>query len=114
VSKRYRVTYGGRLSGEAVARCRAGIRVPDEERPYLPAELQLESQHADGGTCTLILHEGRYHQVKRMIHALGGHVTALHRDRIGALELPADLAPGTSRDLTASELAALQQLPADA
>ena len=52
---------------------------------------------------TLELAEGRHHQVKRMIAALGGHVEALHRDRIGGLDLPGDLAAGEMRPLTQEE-----------
>ena len=45
----------------------------------------------------MTLTEGRYHQVRRMFAAMGNHVTVLHRDRIGGLDLPADLAPGQYR-----------------
>ena len=41
--------------------------------------------------------EGRYHQVRRMFAAVGNHVVALHRDRIGGLTLPDNLAAGASR-----------------
>ena len=41
----------------------------------------------------LALTEGRYHQVRRMFAAVGNHVEALHRERLGGLTLPADLAP---------------------
>ncbi len=50
--------------------------------------------------------EGRYHQVRRMFAALGNRVVALHRDRVGALDLPADLAPGAWRLLAPAEVAA--------
>ena len=42
-----------------------------------------------------------------MIAELGGEVVRLHRDRVGALELPADLAPGGCRPMHGSEIAAL-------
>ena len=45
----------------------------------------------------LTLTEGKYHQVKRMVAAAGNSVAALHRWRIGQLELPGDLAPGQWR-----------------
>jgi 16S rRNA pseudouridine516 synthase len=106
--KRYRIAYRGTLSANAVARCTAGITLPDDPRPTLPAELTLHDGQQDGlGLATLILHEGRYHQVRRMIAELGGEVIRLHRDRIGTLDLPADLAPGAWRDLDAASLAAL-------
>ena len=56
----------------------------------------------------MTLTEGKYHQVKRMLAAVGNRVEALHRSRIGALELPADLAPGQWRWLTTEDLQKLQ------
>ena len=55
------------------------------------------------------LTEGRFHQVKRMIAAVGGTVTQLHRQRIGGLTLPNDLKPGTWRVISQAELAALDE-----
>jgi 16S rRNA pseudouridine516 synthase len=101
--KRYRIGYRGELSAHAVERCAKGLVLPDDERPTLPATLELH----EPGTASLHLREGRYHQVRRMIGALGGEVTHLHRDRIGALELPADLLPGFCRALRADEQAML-------
>ena len=49
----------------------------------------------------LTITEGRYHQVRRMFAAVGNHVEALHRERIGGLDLPADLAPGAWRRASA-------------
>jgi 16S rRNA pseudouridine516 synthase len=57
--------------------------------------------------CHITLTEGRYHQVKRMFAAVGNHVVALHRDRIGALELDPALQPGDWRPLTTSEVASI-------
>ena len=62
------------------------------------------------GECSLRLTitEGKYHQVKRMIAAVGNRVERLHRSRIGGLSLPADLAPGQWRWLGGDELQALR------
>lgn len=58
--------------------------------------------------------EGAYHQVRRMIGACGGGVIALHRESIGGLELPSDLAEGACRLATREEMEALcNALPAD-
>lgn len=109
LAKRYRIIYRGALSAHAVERCATGMTLEEDPRPTLPAELTLEAPGADGlGRATIILHEGRYHQVRRMIAALGGEVVGLHRDRIGSLDLPAELAPGATRDITAEELRLLQ------
>ena len=103
--KRYRIHYAGELCAHAVERCAKGLELEDDPRPTLPAELEL---HAPG-TATLWLSEGRYHQVRRMIAALGAEVTALHRDRIGGLDLPQDLSPGMLREISTEELARLGQ-----
>jgi 16S rRNA pseudouridine516 synthase len=114
VFKRYRIAYTGKLSHHAIARAAKGIRLPDDPRPTLPARLEILGPGADGlGHATLHLAEGRYHQVRRMIAALGGAVVALHRDRIGALDLPADLAAGACRDLSDPERELLFSDPAD-
>jgi len=56
----------------------------------------------------LTLTEGKYHQVKRMIAAVGNRVEGLHRWKIGELELTEDLQPGQWRWLTAEDLAKLK------
>ena len=105
--KRYRIGYRGVLSSHAIERCAKGIELEGDPRPTLPAVLTLEAPAADLERATLILEEGRYHQVRRMIAALGGEVVTLHRDRIGDLDLPADLAPGQARIIADMELALL-------
>jgi len=101
--KRYRVGYTGKLSAHAAERCAIGLSLPDDDRPTLPARLELHGE----GSATIELCEGRYHQVRRMFGNLGGEVAALHRDRIGALDLPVDLAAGGCRSASADELSAL-------
>lgn len=107
IAKRYRVGYSGKLSAHAVERCLNGITLPDDDRPTLPAKLELHGE----GEATLHLIEGRYHQVRRMIAELGGEVVRLHRDRIGALGLPADLPAGSCRAMSEGEIAALFHAP---
>jgi 16S rRNA pseudouridine516 synthase len=109
-SKRYRIVYSGTLSSHAIERTAKGLHLADDPIPCLPARLRLEDDAPDGlHQATLILDEGRYHQVRRMIAELGGHVERLHRDRIGGLDLPADLAPGEAREITPEELELLQR-----
>jgi 16S rRNA pseudouridine516 synthase len=55
----------------------------------------------------LTIHEGKYHQVKRMFAALGNKVVGLHRERIGEIILDADLEPGEYRYLTDEEVASV-------
>jgi 16S rRNA pseudouridine516 synthase len=61
----------------------------------------------------MTLTDGKYHQVKRMLAAVGNRVETLHRSRIGGLTLDG-LAPGQWRWLQAADLALLQPLPAAA
>ena len=71
-------------------------------------EVPVSALVLDGeGRATLVLREGRTHQVRRMIRALGGRVVGLHRDRVGGLDLPPDLAPGDLRPLAPAERALL-------
>lgn len=103
VAKRYRVEYRGSLPEDAVERCRDGILLVGDDAPTRPAELELEGE----GRATLVLREGRTHQVRRMFRAMGAMVTALHRDRVASLDLPPDLAPGALRPLAEDERALL-------
>ncbi|MEZ4271675.1 MAG: 16S rRNA pseudouridine(516) synthase, partial [Myxococcota bacterium] len=92
--------YTGSLVDHAIELCLNGITLDDDPKPTLPAKLTFENP----GTATLVLQEGRYHQARRMMTALGGHVLALHRDQIGQLALPEDLPPGECRPLTNEEI----------
>ena len=62
----------------------------DEYDKTKPAELSF----SDATHAKLVLTEGKYHQVKRMLAAVGNRVEQLHRSQIGALELPESLKPG--------------------
>jgi 16S rRNA pseudouridine516 synthase len=102
VPKRYVVTLDRPLNGTEVAAFAAGgLMLDGETKPLLPAELEVTGERS----AMLTLHEGRYHQVRRMFAAIGNHVTALHRDQIGALGLPADLEAGSLRVMTEDDVA---------
>ena len=104
VAKRYVATLDRPMSGEEAAIFAAGTLMLDGEKdPLAPAVLETLSPTQARLTIT----EGRYHQVRRMFAAVGNHVTALHRDRIGGLELPSGMAPGDWRPLSAAEQAAI-------
>ncbi len=97
VSKRYQVTLDRPLHGdEAEVFARGTLMLEGETKPLLPVVMTSDSPTS----ATVTLMEGRYHQVRRMFAAVGNHVTALHRDRIGGLDLPSDLAPGQIRIIT--------------
>jgi 16S rRNA pseudouridine516 synthase len=104
VAKRYRVTLARPLDGTEGPRFAAGdLILEGETKPLAPARLEPLAETE----AWLIIDEGRYHQVRRMFASVGNHVVALHRDRIGALDLPADLAPGRFRILTETEITAI-------
>lgn len=64
-------------------------------------------EQVDERVVRLTISEGRYHQVKRMFAAVGNRVIELHRERIGAIVLDDDLAPGEYRPLTEEEIASV-------
>jgi 16S rRNA pseudouridine516 synthase len=104
IAKRYRVTLDRPLEGHETALFASGkMLLPDDDKPLASAQLQVIAAHL----CWLTITEGRYHQVRRMFEAVGNHVSALHRDRIGGLDLPHDLMPGAFRPLTIEELRAV-------
>jgi 16S rRNA pseudouridine516 synthase len=109
--KRYQLRFRGILRDDAEQMVAAGLLLEDDPLPCLPAQLQVHLRHAEGGAATLILSEGRFHQVKRMVKTLGGEVTSLHRDRIGCLDLPGDLAHGSMRVASAEERQLLTKVP---
>ena len=108
VSKRYQVKLARPLKGdEAVIFGAGGLMLESEQKPLLPADFQPLSETSG----LLTLHEGRYHQVRRMFAAIGNHVEELHRDRIGSLDLPADLEAGQWRLLDEAQIAAIFAAP---
>lgn len=100
VPKVYRATLARPLSGaEAELFASGTLMLEGETRPLAPAVLEPLGPTEARLTVT----EGRYHQVRRMFAAAGNHVEALHRERVGALTLPDDLAPGDWRLLRRAE-----------
>ena len=90
VPKVYQVTTVDPVDDRQVQRLLAGVVLDDDPKPVRAAACtQTGPQSLD-----LTLTEGKYHQVKRMLAAVGNRVAALHRSRVGRLELPPDLRPG--------------------
>ena len=104
VPKVYEVGTKHAIDDTQVARLLAGVVLDDDPKPVRAAAcepvgpLQLR----------LTLTEGKYHQVKRMLAAVGNRVETLHRSRIGPLALPEDLAPGQWRWLESAQVEALR------
>jgi len=91
VAKVYLATLARPLVGhEGDLFAAGGLVLEGEDKPLAPAVLEVLSPTEARLTVT----EGRYHMVRRMFAAVGNHVEALHRERMGGLALPDDLAPG--------------------
>nr|WP_197974069.1 pseudouridine synthase [Stenotrophomonas sp. CFBP 13725] len=98
--KVYEVELAEDLRGDEAGQFASGaLMLEAEKTPLLPAELTVHAPRS----ATLVLHEGRYHQVRRMFAAVGNHVDALHRSRVGGLGLQG-LEEGQWRPLDATDL----------
>lgn len=104
VAKVYRATLARPLAGtEGDVFAAGGLVLEGEDKPLSPAVLEVLSPTEARLTVT----EGRYHMVRRMFAAVGNHVEGLHRERVGGLALPDDLAPGQWRLLEPGEIDAI-------
>jgi len=84
ISKTYAVTLAEPLKGDEIEKlASATLMLDGDDRPCKAAELEITGEN----TANVVLHEGRYHQVRRMFAAMGNHVTALERIQIGVLSL---------------------------
>jgi 16S rRNA pseudouridine516 synthase len=108
VAKIYRASLDRDLRGDEAELFASGaMRLEGEDRPLLPAGLEILAPRE----ARVTLHEGRYHQVRRMFAASGNHVIALHREALGGLTLDENLAPGEFRLLDAREIEAIFAAP---
>ncbi|MFN6969241.1 MAG: 16S rRNA pseudouridine(516) synthase RsuA [Rheinheimera sp.] len=101
-AKTYRAWLADPVDASAIALFEEGVMLNGEKHPTKPAQLEIVTPQE----CLLTIHEGRYHQVKRMFAAIGNKVLKLHREQIGSFKLGDDLAEGEYRELTAAEAAA--------
>ena len=107
VPKVYDVTAKHAVDDKQVQKLLAGVVLDDDPKAVRAAACELNGELQ----LSLTLTEGKYHQVKRMIAAVGNRVEGLHRARIGSLALPVDLKPGEWRWLTAQDLANISAAP---
>lgn len=107
VAKVYEAVIEGELARDAAERFRQGLTLRDGT-VCLPARLDILP--GDGETRVRVtLREGKYHQVKRMVAAVGATVVRLRRVKLGGLVLDPALPAGSFRELTEQELEQLQQ-----
>lgn len=100
VPKIYEVTCKHAVSDDDIAHILKGVQLVDEDAPIAALACTRASEHI----IHMTLAEGKYHQVKRMVAAMGNRVEYLKRTQIGELRLPDDLAAGEWRYLTADEM----------
>lgn len=98
-SKTYQVTTTNDISEKQITQLMKGVLLKGEKNKTLPATV---SKKADN-VILLTIYEGRYHQIKRMLVAVGNHVEKLHRLEVGNLRL-ADLKESKYRELTHKEV----------
>ena len=108
-------TYYAHVEGEVSEADKQAFRIGvtlDDGYTTLPAELMIatvdRSLSPPVSTITLTIHEGKFHQVKRMFQAVGKKVIYLKRLQMGSLELDPELPLGGFRELTAAEIERLQ------
>lgn len=109
IDKQYVAKVKGLLTKEDLKKLARGVQLEDGKTA--PAQVKLESVDRKKGTSvvTLIIHEGRNRQVRRMFEALGHEVQKLKRERYGFLDLHA-MNPGDFRELKPHEVKQLKQL----
>jgi 16S rRNA pseudouridine516 synthase len=105
VPKVYEVTTKHPIDDAQVAKLLAGVVLDDDPKPVKAAACEAVDTHH----LRLTLTEGKYHQVKRMVAAVSNRVEGLHRSQIGALAIPADMAPGQWRWLEKEEVEMLRK-----
>ena len=110
VAKVYDVTAKHAVDDQQIQKLLSGVVLDDDPKPVRAAACEQTGERQ----LSLTLTEGKYHQVKRMIAAVGNRVEevgGLHRSRIGSLSLPTDLKPGAWRWLTAQDLISISTAP---
>lgn len=92
------------VTAQLVDKLLGGVKLHDEPAPLLAVSCRMVDTHQ----IEIVLEQGKYHQVKRMLAAAGNHCTALHRSQIGNLKLDSlGLAEGEWLYLDDAQLALL-------
>ncbi|GET15365.1 ribosomal large subunit pseudouridine synthase B [Ligilactobacillus agilis] len=109
VDKVYMAKVKGLVQTEDLKRLRQGLVVDGKKTAKAKAKLLKQDKAKEISLVQLTIHEGRYHQVKKMFEALGYRVSKLKRERYAFLDL-SGLTSGDYRKLTAAEVKGLKQL----
>ena len=108
VDKIYYVKVAKAITQAAIEALEAGIQINEEECCEPAAVRQISDDEME-----LTIHEGKFHQIKRMMHAVGNEVVYLKRLQMGSLKLDESLACGEYRPLSEAEIHALKNREAD-
>lgn len=108
VEKTYFAKVEGTMAENAVEQFLEGVDIRDE-KPTLPAKLTILRKEENSAEILLTIHEGRYHQVKRMVEAVGGKVVYLKRISFGGITLDETLEKGSYRKLKEEEIFLLKK-----
>lgn len=108
VDKTYLAVLEHGLSEEDVHKLESGLDI-GEEHPTLPCKVKISEEEHGKHSILLTLHEGKFHQVKRMLQAVDNRVVELKRISFGGLRLDPLLKPGEYRELSVIELDILKQ-----
>ena len=106
VPKRYRITMHEPVTATQIAQLEAGVELMGEKDLLRAHHCKLEDSHV----LSFTIHQGIYHQVKRMIAAVGNHVVALHREQIGQFQM-GDVAEGQWVYLDSEQQDSAKQTP---
>lgn len=113
VDKEYYAIVQGIVTEEDIEKFAEGLLIDDEDDKFtaLPAQLSILEldEEAETSEIEVIIHEGKYHQVKRMFKAVGKEVLYLKRMRMGNLKLDENLPLGEYRTLTEKEIEELKK-----
>jgi len=105
IGKVYEITTPDPITQDQINHLLKGVILDDDPKPCYAASCKQLSENI----LAMTIVEGRYHQVKRMVAAVGNHVAKLHRVEIGAYVMPADLAEGQWRWLYPDDLKQLSK-----
>lgn len=108
VDKTYYAKIDGAVTEEHVTQFQEGLEI-GEKKPTLPAKLEILASGTQS-EIRVTIHEGKFHQIKRMFQAVGCEVTYLKRLSMGTLTLDESLVQGAYRHLTEEEVHALKEL----
>lgn len=102
IDKKYYVDVDGPVGEKDIQKFSGGITL-DDGYITMPAHLDILSTDPEKSSCTVVIQEGKFHQVKRMFSEVGRKVLFLKRIQIGQLKLDPGLVPGESRELDKAE-----------